>query len=191
MSSYQQVLNGRFGSYIKHFPSPVLSVWHSITVTSFLSLAIPINKNEKMLRSPISPLSDASKHKFSGEDLTSSSRSNSNGLFSSTSSNKKHKVESQLQTHAADLTVGCCPPAPVNTEMKLSAPYSSCNPAQSKLQLQAPQGSPECCSGKTQQELPFASRTGCGQRQRGGILSLFCLGTSLEDLIFHSEKKQP
>lgn len=57
-----------------------------------------------MLRSPISPLSDASKHKFSGEDLTSSSRSNSNGLFTSTSSNKKHKVESQLQTHAADLT---------------------------------------------------------------------------------------
>nr|XP_020770211.1 AF4/FMR2 family member 3 [Odocoileus virginianus texanus] len=68
------------------------------------SLAIPINKNEKMLRSPISPLSDASKHKFSGEDLTSSSRSNSNGLLTSTSSNKKHKVESQLQTHAADLT---------------------------------------------------------------------------------------
>ncbi|XP_055256134.1 AF4/FMR2 family member 3 isoform X4 [Moschus berezovskii] len=68
------------------------------------SLAIPINKNEKMLRSPISPLSDASKHKFSGEDLTSSSRSNSNGLFTSTSSNKKHKAESQLQTHAADLT---------------------------------------------------------------------------------------
>ncbi|XP_070331029.1 AF4/FMR2 family member 3 isoform X4 [Odocoileus virginianus] len=67
------------------------------------SLAIPINKNEKMLRSPISPLSDASKHKFSGEDLTSSSRSNSNGLLTSTSSNKKHKVESQLQTHAADL----------------------------------------------------------------------------------------
>ena len=136
MSSYQQVLNGRFGSYIKHFPSPVLSVWHSITVTSFLSLAIPINKNEKMLRSPISPLSDASKHKFSGEDLTSSSRSNSNGLFTSTSSNKKHKAESQLQTHATDLTVGWCPPAPVNTEMKLSTPYSSCNPAQSKLQLQ-------------------------------------------------------
>ncbi|ELR46898.1 AF4/FMR2 family member 3, partial [Bos mutus] len=68
------------------------------------SLAIPINKNEKVLRSPISPLSDASKHKFSGEDLTSSSRSNSNGLFTSTSSSKKHKAESQLQSHAADLT---------------------------------------------------------------------------------------
>ena len=71
------------------------------------------------------------------------------------------------------------------------SPYSACNPARSKLQLKAPQGSPECCSGKTQQELPFASCTGCGRRKRGGILSLFCLGTSLEDLIFHSEKKQP
>ncbi|XP_039073931.1 AF4/FMR2 family member 3, partial [Hyaena hyaena] len=70
------------------------------------SLAIPINKNEKMLRSPISPLSDASKHKYSSEDLTSSSRSNGNGLFTSASSNKKHKAESQLQSHAGDLTKG-------------------------------------------------------------------------------------
>ncbi|XP_059798540.1 AF4/FMR2 family member 3 isoform X1 [Balaenoptera ricei] len=68
------------------------------------SLAIPINKNEKMLRSPTSPLSDASKHKYSGEDLTSPSRSNSNGLFTSASSNKKHKAENQLQTHGGDLT---------------------------------------------------------------------------------------
>ncbi|CAK7297920.1 AF4/FMR2 family member 3 [Vulpes lagopus] len=65
-------------------------------------LAIPINKNEKVLRSPISPLSDASKHKYSSEDLTSSSRSNGN--FTSASSNKKHKAESQLQSHAGDLT---------------------------------------------------------------------------------------
>ncbi|XP_073095876.1 AF4/FMR2 family member 3 isoform X4 [Manis javanica] len=68
------------------------------------SLAIPINKNEKILRSPISPLSDASKHKYSSEDLNSSSRPNSNGLFTSTSSNKKHKAENQLQSHAGDLT---------------------------------------------------------------------------------------
>ncbi|XP_040479513.1 AF4/FMR2 family member 3 isoform X5 [Ursus maritimus] len=68
------------------------------------SLAIPINKNEKMLRSPISPLSDASKHKYSSEDLTSSSRSNGSGLFTSASSNKKHKTENQLQSHAGDLT---------------------------------------------------------------------------------------
>ncbi|KAI5762537.1 AFF3 [Gulo gulo luscus] len=68
------------------------------------SLAIPINKNEKMLRSPISPLSDASKHKYSSEDLTSSSRSNGSGLFTSASSNKKHKAENQLQSHAGDLT---------------------------------------------------------------------------------------
>lgn len=58
-----------------------------------------------MLRSPISPLSDASKHKYSSEDLTSSSRSNGNGLFTSASSNKKHKAENQLQSHAGDLTV--------------------------------------------------------------------------------------
>ncbi|XP_032508233.1 AF4/FMR2 family member 3 isoform X2 [Phocoena sinus] len=68
------------------------------------SLAIPINKNEKMLRSPTSPLSDASKHKYPGEDLTSPSRSNSNGLFTSASSTKKHKAENQLQTHGGDLT---------------------------------------------------------------------------------------
>ncbi|KAM5252540.1 AF4/FMR2 family member 3 isoform 2-T2 [Hipposideros larvatus] len=68
------------------------------------SLAIPINKNEKMLRSPISPLSDASKHKYSNDDLTSSSRSNGNGLFTSATSNKKHKAENQLQSHAGDLT---------------------------------------------------------------------------------------
>ncbi|XP_022371962.1 AF4/FMR2 family member 3 [Enhydra lutris kenyoni] len=68
------------------------------------SLAIPINKNEKMLRSPISPLSDASKHKYPSEDLTSSSRSNGSGLFTSASSNKKHKAENQLQSHAGDLT---------------------------------------------------------------------------------------
>ncbi|XP_045683730.1 AF4/FMR2 family member 3 isoform X2 [Phyllostomus hastatus] len=68
------------------------------------SLAIPINKNEKLLRSPISPLSDASKHKYSSEDLTSSSRSNGSGLFASTTSNKKLKADNQLQSHAGDLT---------------------------------------------------------------------------------------
>ncbi|XP_012582792.1 PREDICTED: AF4/FMR2 family member 3 [Condylura cristata] len=68
------------------------------------SLAIPINKNEKMLRSPISPLSDASKHKYSSEDLTSSTRSSGNSLFTSASSSKKHKTESQLQSHAGDFT---------------------------------------------------------------------------------------
>ncbi|XP_054557881.1 AF4/FMR2 family member 3 [Talpa occidentalis] len=68
------------------------------------SLAIPINKNEKMLRSPISPLSDASKHKYSSEDLTSSTRSSGNGLFTSASSSKKHKAENQLQSHVGDFT---------------------------------------------------------------------------------------
>ncbi|KAM6178750.1 AF4/FMR2 family member 3 isoform 1-T1 [Rhynchocyon petersi] len=68
------------------------------------SLAIPINKNEKALRSPVSPLSDASKHKYSNEDLTSSSRPNGNSLFTNTSSNKKHKAENQLLSHAGDLT---------------------------------------------------------------------------------------
>uniref|UniRef100_A0A7N4PSG9 ALF transcription elongation factor 3 n=1 Tax=Sarcophilus harrisii TaxID=9305 RepID=A0A7N4PSG9_SARHA len=67
------------------------------------SLAIPINKNEKMLRSPISPLSDVSKHKYSNDDLTSSSRPNGSSLFTSISSSKKHKTENQLQPHAGDL----------------------------------------------------------------------------------------
>ncbi|KAM5227370.1 AF4/FMR2 family member 3 isoform 1-T1 [Ctenodactylus gundi] len=68
------------------------------------SLAIPINKNEKMLQSPISPLSDASKHKYSSEDLTSSRRPHGSGVFTSSSSSKKLKTDSQLQSHAGDLT---------------------------------------------------------------------------------------
>ncbi|XP_062434426.1 AF4/FMR2 family member 3 [Rhea pennata] len=66
------------------------------------SLAIPINKNEKMLRSPVSPLSDASKHKYSNDDLTSSSRPNGSSLLPSISSSKKHKGEIQSQPHAGD-----------------------------------------------------------------------------------------
>ncbi|NWY03453.1 AFF3 protein, partial [Nothoprocta ornata] len=66
------------------------------------SLAIPINKNEKMLRSPVSPLSDASKHKYSNDDLTSSSRPNGSNLLPSISSSKKHKGEIQSQPHAGD-----------------------------------------------------------------------------------------
>ncbi|XP_061315655.1 AF4/FMR2 family member 3 isoform X4 [Pezoporus flaviventris] len=66
------------------------------------SLAIPINKNEKMLRSPVSPLSDASKHKYSNDDLTSSSRPNGSSLLPSISSSKKHKSEIQSQPHPED-----------------------------------------------------------------------------------------
>uniref|UniRef100_A0A8D2QF48 ALF transcription elongation factor 3 n=1 Tax=Zonotrichia albicollis TaxID=44394 RepID=A0A8D2QF48_ZONAL len=66
------------------------------------SLAIPINKNEKMLRSPVSPLSDASKHKYSNDDLTSSSRPNGSSLLPSISSSKKHKGEIQSQPHPGD-----------------------------------------------------------------------------------------
>ncbi|EMP27171.1 AF4/FMR2 family member 3, partial [Chelonia mydas] len=72
------------------------------------SLAIPINKNEKMLRSPISPLSDASKHKYSNDDLTSSSRPNGSSLLPSMSSSKKHKSEIQPQPHPADCNVSLC-----------------------------------------------------------------------------------
>ncbi|NXV06259.1 AFF3 protein, partial [Cettia cetti] len=69
---------------------------------SISSLAIPINKNEKMLRSPVSPLSDASKHKYSSDDLTSSSRPNGSSLLPSISSSKKHKGEIQSQPHPGD-----------------------------------------------------------------------------------------
>ncbi|XP_067165922.1 AF4/FMR2 family member 3 [Apteryx mantelli] len=80
---------------------------HSITTANHCNmnennLAIPINKNEKMLRSPISPLSDASKHKYSNDDLTSSSRPNGSSLLPSISSSKKHKGEIQSQPHAGD-----------------------------------------------------------------------------------------
>uniref|UniRef100_A0A670IA05 ALF transcription elongation factor 3 n=1 Tax=Podarcis muralis TaxID=64176 RepID=A0A670IA05_PODMU len=66
------------------------------------SLATPINKNEKMLRSPVSPISDASKHKFSGDDLTSSSKPQGGNLLSSISSIKKHKNESRSHLHQGD-----------------------------------------------------------------------------------------
>ncbi|XP_028583724.2 AF4/FMR2 family member 3 isoform X1 [Podarcis muralis] len=66
------------------------------------SLATPINKNEKMLRSPVSPISDASKHKFSGDDLTSSSKPQGGNLLSSISSIKKHKNEIRSHLHQGD-----------------------------------------------------------------------------------------
>ncbi|CAH7231444.1 Aff3 [Phodopus roborovskii] len=71
---------------------------------NFNSSAIPINKSERTLRSPSSPLSDACKHKYSSEDLTSSSRPHGNGVLTSASSNKKPKADSQLQSHPGDLT---------------------------------------------------------------------------------------
>ncbi|XP_073208220.1 AF4/FMR2 family member 3 isoform X3 [Lepidochelys kempii] len=85
------------------------------------SLAIPINKNEKMLRSPISPLSDASKHKYSNDDLTSSSRPNGSSLLPSMSSSKKHKSEIQPQPHPAD----CNKAVHINSESVLcNKPHS-------------------------------------------------------------------
>uniref|UniRef100_A0A8C2SRZ1 ALF transcription elongation factor 3 n=1 Tax=Coturnix japonica TaxID=93934 RepID=A0A8C2SRZ1_COTJA len=80
---------------------------HSITTANHCnmnenSLALPINKNEKVLRSPVSPLSDASKHKYSSDDLTSSSRPNGSSLLPSISSSKKHKGEIQSQPHLGD-----------------------------------------------------------------------------------------
>ncbi|XP_076185025.1 AF4/FMR2 family member 3 [Aptenodytes patagonicus] len=80
---------------------------HSITTANHCNMnenssAIPINKNEKMLRSPVSPLSDASKHKYSNDDLTSSSRPNGSSLLPSISSSKKHKGEIQSQPHPGD-----------------------------------------------------------------------------------------
>ncbi|XP_054019032.1 AF4/FMR2 family member 3 [Dryobates pubescens] len=80
---------------------------HSVTTANHCtanenSMAIPINKNEKMLRSPVSPLSDASKHKYSNDDLTSSSRPNGSSLLPSISSSKKHKGEIQSQPHPGD-----------------------------------------------------------------------------------------
>ncbi|XP_042316397.1 AF4/FMR2 family member 3 [Sceloporus undulatus] len=68
------------------------------------SLGTPINKNEKMLQSPVSPLSDASKHKCSSDDLTSSSKRNGSNLLSSISSSKKHKSESQPHLHPGDFS---------------------------------------------------------------------------------------
>lgn len=61
-----------------------------------------------MLRSPVSPLSDASKHKYSSDDLTSSSRPNGSSLLPSISSSKKHKGEIQSQPHPGDFNVSVC-----------------------------------------------------------------------------------
>ncbi|XP_066477423.1 AF4/FMR2 family member 3 [Tiliqua scincoides] len=66
------------------------------------SLATPINKNEKMLRSPVSPLSDTSKHKLSSNDLPSSTRPNGGNFFSPISSSKKQKSEIQSHLHPGD-----------------------------------------------------------------------------------------
>ncbi|NWI67659.1 AFF3 protein, partial [Todus mexicanus] len=88
-------------------PSRLAASTHNITTANHCNMnenssAIPINKNEKMLRSPVSPLSDASKHKYSNDDLTSSSRPNGSSLLPSISSSKKHKGEIQAQPHPGD-----------------------------------------------------------------------------------------
>ncbi|XP_068780518.1 AF4/FMR2 family member 3 isoform X2 [Struthio camelus] len=107
---------------------------HSITAANHCnmnenSLAIPINKNEKMLRSPVSPLSDASKHKYSNDDLTSSSRPNGSSLLPSISSSKKHKGEIQSQPHAGDFDKAIH----INSENVLL-----CNKPQSQAELWSP-----------------------------------------------------
>uniref|UniRef100_A0A8C6YEL1 ALF transcription elongation factor 3 n=1 Tax=Naja naja TaxID=35670 RepID=A0A8C6YEL1_NAJNA len=65
------------------------------------SLATPINKMEKMLQSPSSPFSDASKYKFCNDDLTSS-KTNGTNPSSSTSSSRKHKNEIRSYLHSGD-----------------------------------------------------------------------------------------
>ncbi|XP_060542621.1 AF4/FMR2 family member 3 isoform X1 [Pantherophis guttatus] len=67
------------------------------------SLATPINKNEKMLQSPSSPFSDASKYKFCNDDLTSS-KTNGSNPSSSTSSSRKHKNEIRSYLHPGDFS---------------------------------------------------------------------------------------
>ncbi|ETE65512.1 AF4/FMR2 family member 3, partial [Ophiophagus hannah] len=68
------------------------------------SLATPINKMEKMLQSPSSPFSDASKYKFCNDDLTSS-KTNGTNPSSSTSSSRKHKNEIRSYLHSGDFSV--------------------------------------------------------------------------------------
>ncbi|XP_054830347.1 AF4/FMR2 family member 3 [Eublepharis macularius] len=68
------------------------------------SLAISVNKNEKILQSPASPLSDASKHKVASVDFTSSNRLNGGNLLSSLSSSRKHKSDIQSHQHPGDFS---------------------------------------------------------------------------------------
>ncbi|XP_060625753.2 AF4/FMR2 family member 3 isoform X2 [Anolis sagrei] len=84
-----------------HAPSQVISTSNHCNMIKN-SLGTSINKNEKMLQSPVSPLSDASKHKFSSEDLVSSSKRNGSNLLSSISSSKRRKNESQTHLHPGD-----------------------------------------------------------------------------------------
>ncbi|OPJ66744.1 AF4/FMR2 family member 3 isoform A [Patagioenas fasciata monilis] len=105
---------------------------HSITANhcnmNENSLAIPINKNEKMLRSPVSPLSEASKHKYSNDDLTSSSRPNGSSLLPSISSSKKHKGEIQSQPHPGDF----------NKAIHIDSENVICNKPQSQTEPWSP-----------------------------------------------------
>ncbi|KAF7253143.1 AF4/FMR2 family member 3, partial [Varanus komodoensis] len=87
-----------------HLEEHVVSLFLFVLFLLFDSSAAPINKNEKILRSPISPLSDASKHKFSSEDLSSSSKPNGSNLLSSISSSKKHKSEIRPHLHPGDFS---------------------------------------------------------------------------------------
>ncbi|KAJ7319700.1 hypothetical protein JRQ81_019211 [Phrynocephalus forsythii] len=76
----------------------------TVTIISISSLTTPINKNEKILQSPASPLSDVSKHKFLNNDLTSPSKHNGGSLLSSISSSKKGKTEVQSYLHPGDFS---------------------------------------------------------------------------------------
>ncbi|XP_026522743.1 AF4/FMR2 family member 3 [Notechis scutatus] len=67
------------------------------------SLATPINKMEKMLQSPSSPFSDASKYKFCNDNLTSR-KTNGTNPSSSTSSSRKHKNEIRSYLHSGDFS---------------------------------------------------------------------------------------
>ncbi|XP_029140117.1 AF4/FMR2 family member 3-like, partial [Protobothrops mucrosquamatus] len=67
------------------------------------SLATSINKNEKVLQSPSSPFSDASKYNFCNDGLTSS-KTNGSNPSSSTSSRRKHKNEIRSYLHPGDFS---------------------------------------------------------------------------------------
>ncbi|XP_048350079.1 AF4/FMR2 family member 3 isoform X2 [Sphaerodactylus townsendi] len=91
-----------YSSYLFSSAQVISTADHCNTIKN--SLAIPVNKNEKILQSSVSPLCDTSKHKFSSDDLTSSNRLNGGDLLSSLSSSKKHKSEIQSHLHPGDFS---------------------------------------------------------------------------------------
>nr|XP_014347142.1 PREDICTED: AF4/FMR2 family member 3 isoform X3 [Latimeria chalumnae] len=73
------------------------------STTNINDISLQVNKNEKRLMSPLSPLSDTSDHKHFNSDFSSTGRQNSSNGFLPISNCRNHKTENKSQPQMKDL----------------------------------------------------------------------------------------